>query len=238
MSMSHIKTFTMDPHKVELHELSLLTPAMTQPQLAALTHSIDTLGQLNPVVMYQGKLVDGRHRLLAIKELKLTQILYTNLVSTFTLTEVKEIILNGYEQRRHQSATQKAIFAYNELTASKKAGIKITQGELAEKHGIHINDMSLVKKLTKLTSQNVLDVLFNGGKIKLSNGKHTDNLRAIIAYFQTISDEATEDSFKQPLDITDDEWEMINVYTDNLAENHSSTVLTALANTLLRRARG
>ena len=138
---------------------------------------------------------------------------------------------------RNISATQKAIFAYKEFTSFKEEGIKVTQVELAEKHGVHMNDLSLVKKLITLASTNVIDALFNGGKIKLSNGKHTDNLRAVIKHFQMISDESVEDAFKQPLDITDDEWEMIKSYTDNVAENHASPVLIALGNSLLRKAK-
>jgi len=131
-----------------------------------------------------------------------------------------------------QSATQKAIMAYKELISEQKAGVKITQGQVAEKFGIHRNDVSLVSKLLKISSPIVIDTLFDGGKITLSNGKQTDNLRAIIKYFEAINDEATGNAFKQPKDVTDAEWEMINEYVDNLAENHATPVLEALASTL------
>jgi len=234
---SHIKTFTTDPHKVEIHKLANITPRMTEPEYNALVLSIENLGQLTPVIMFQGQLVDGRHRLKAIKDLGIKEIIYTNLKSNMTLKEVEMLLTHGYEQRRHQSKTQKAIFAYRELEELKKQGENITQGEIADKHGIHINDISLVRKLMKISSTNVVNTLFNGGKIKLSNGKHTDNLRAIIKYFQTITNEATEDAFKQPVNITDDEWEMINNYAENLSENHSSLILKTLANVLYNKAK-
>lgn len=237
MGKSHIKTFTTDPHTIEIHELAELTPNMTELQQNALTDSIENIGQLNPIVMYQGKLIDGRHRLKSIKSLRLNQITYTNLNSQMTLDEVKEIILNGYEQRRHQSITQKAISAYKEFEEIKRIGEqKITQGNIAEKYSVHTNDISSVRKLHSLTSELVIETLFNGGKIKMSNGKRTDNLRALVKNFQVIADEATEGAFKIPQTVTDDEWSMINQYVDNLSDNHSNPVLKALANSLLKKA--
>lgn len=230
----YIKNFTIDQNDVEMHELSNLTPIMTQPDYIALKDSLDTIGQLQPIIMYRGKCIDGRHRVKAAKELGFTELKYINEDSKLTIEEIRQRIMNGYEQRRHQSKTQKSIFAYKELLKRQSDGIKTTQGEIAELFGVHINDISLVKKLYKLTSDKIIDTLFNGGKITLSNGKKTDNLRAVIKYFQTLSDEMTEDSDKQLLKVTDDEYDMVNEYAKNLSENHNSDVLRAMISALYR----
>ena len=96
-----MKTIELKVDEVEIHELAHLTPTMTEARFKALKQSIQELGQKLPIVMYRGKCIDGRHRVKAFKELGIETIQATNENSQMSMEDIKEVILNGYEQRRH-----------------------------------------------------------------------------------------------------------------------------------------
>jgi len=223
------KQFTIDPHLVEVHELANLTPTMTEVQFEGFKANIDELGQLEPAKMYRGKLVDGRHRLKALKSSN-TPLKYINIESTMSIEDVKEYIL-GLENRRHQTATQKAIMAYKEFKLRKESGEKVSQGEVAKIYGTTRQHLARAKKLYELGSKELVDVLFNGQKIKI-NGMETDNIRTICLHLENIQNEIVEESlkYKPNLDLTDEEIEYIDELIANLAENHNTVFLKALAN--------
>lgn len=225
------KQFKIDPHSVEIHELANLTPTMTAVQFAGFKANIDELGQLEPAKMYRGKLVDGRHRLKALKSSN-TPLKYINIESTMSIEDVKEYIL-GLENRRHQTATQKAIMAYKEFKLRKESGEKVNQGEVAKIYGTTRQHLARAKKLHELGSEEMIDILFNGQKIKINN-MDTDNIRTICMYLETFQEDIIEASTKNKpnLDITDEEREFIEDLVTNLKENHTSVFLQALSNRL------
>lgn len=53
----------------ELHELATIFPEMDSAMYAELRDSIKTMGQLEPIVLMDEKVIDGRHRLKACEEL-------------------------------------------------------------------------------------------------------------------------------------------------------------------------
>ena len=53
----------------EPHELARVFPPMTEPEFAALKADIREHGQLEPIVLYEGKILDGLHRYRACQEL-------------------------------------------------------------------------------------------------------------------------------------------------------------------------
>ena len=54
---------------LELHELTLAFPGMTPDEFAGLKANIGRDGQEEPIVLYEGKIIDGRHRYNACVEL-------------------------------------------------------------------------------------------------------------------------------------------------------------------------
>lgn len=54
---------------LELHELTLAFPGMAPDEFAGLKASIERDGQEEPIVLYEGKIIDGRHRYRACVEL-------------------------------------------------------------------------------------------------------------------------------------------------------------------------
>ena len=57
--------------KYERHELSALDGDMTHEDFQLLVESIDINGVLEPVMFWEGKILDGWHRYLACQELKI-----------------------------------------------------------------------------------------------------------------------------------------------------------------------
>ena len=152
-----MKTYKINVDEVEIHELAHLTPTMTDARFKALKSSIAELGQKLPIIMYRGKCIDGRHRVKAFRELGLTDIDAINENSQMSIDDIKEVILNGYEQRRHQTPTQSAIMAYREWESYRRAGEKVNQGAIADKYGVSLKLLSRAKQLHTLTGDKIIE---------------------------------------------------------------------------------
>src|SRR4051812_1988319 len=55
--------------RYEIHEVALLFPVMSDAEYAALRESIRAIGLTDPIWTWQGKIIDGRHRLRVCIEL-------------------------------------------------------------------------------------------------------------------------------------------------------------------------
>ncbi len=182
-------------HSLKVHELANMTPMQTDIQYNALVASIKDNGLFEPIITYRGKLIDGRHRLLAHKELNMEEIKAVSLPSDMSIEDIENNILDIYENRRHQTATQKAIFAYRNMLRMESKGIKTTIGSVAEKYGTTRNMVSRVKKLSGLAQPEIIDALFNGKKIDIgTTGRplKSDSLYAIINYYKKKKQEELE----------------------------------------------
>jgi hypothetical protein len=109
-----------------LHKLANEHPEMTEVEFERLKESISEIGQLEPILIYRGKIVDGRHRFWAFESLGLNEILVKEIPANTPLDTVKEIVF-GSEVRRHQTATQKAIKAW---WATQEDGITYREAEV------------------------------------------------------------------------------------------------------------
>ncbi len=227
----YVKVFEMDPNNVNIHDLANINPIATKEDFIALKKSIALIGQTNPVVMYKGFLIDGRHRLKAIKELGIGSIKYTNELSTNTMEDIEEIIM-ATENRRHQTPTQKAILALNYYNKMKQHGEKISQGEAAEKFGTTRLMIGRAKTLSGLTGQGIIDTLFNGEKILVSNRPPTDSLLTLINHFKTVEEDMTQQ--RAQIDLTDDEKAYVKEHLENISSTHNKQVIKALANGFYR----
>ena len=224
------KLFYKDVNSIEIHELAKLTPLMTEEDFNALKNSIKELGQLEPVVFWQGKLIDGRHRLKALKLLGIEKIMYTNLDPHLKYEDVRNLVIKGYEMRRHLTPTQKAIRAYNEYIRLKNNGEKISMSSVAEDFGSSRAMINRAKKLYEYAPDNIIQALLNGEKVQLGSKGKTDSLYSIINYFKTLSEEILKDSrTNEEIDITDDEKEYVNSVLADFECNFDINVLKYLA---------
>ena len=175
----------MEEHKVlvetiEQHKLADSHPEYTVGQFDALKLDIETNGQLVPITLYRGKLVDGRHRLRVLRELNSLTVTCISLPNNLTLAQVKERVLST-EIRRHQSPTQLAIKAYRRWKHQ-----KCTQEEAVRLAGASATNLKLVNRLAKYGRLDIIDLLEAGGKVDTGLGinyeRLTDSLSAIVKY--------------------------------------------------------
>lgn len=228
-----MKTIELKVDEVEIHELAHLTPTMTEARFKALKQSIQELGQKLPIVMYRGKCIDGRHRVKAFKELGIETIQATNENSQMSMEDIKEVILNGYEQRRHQTPTQSAIMAYREWLTGKASGEKLAQGAVAEKYGVGLKQVGRVKQLEELAGKQIIELLFQGNKINIGtevNPNNTDSLSSLINYFSKHREMiiAQTESTKISEDFTDEEMDSLNNTLNKLQSEYSYRMLGRL----------
>jgi hypothetical protein len=228
---------TLDITELEVHELAHLTPTMTGIQFNSLKDSIREHGQELPVITYRSKVIDGRHRLKAMRELGLLTILATSLDSQMSIEDIQEKILNIYENRRHQTPTQKAIMAYREYALSKKTGEKRDQGAIATRHGTTRNQLGKVKSLHECAGDEVIEFLFQGNKINtgtVTNPNNTDSLSTLVLFYKNRNTTIIENSEKTTIneDFTDEEIELSNAIIIELSNIHSKRMLERI-NTML-----
>ena len=85
-----------------LHPLTETHPVMTKEQYEAFKLDIQNNGQLQPVLLYRGKIVDGRHRLRALLDLGISTILTTDLGNNLTLAQVRAKVISTEKRRQKQ----------------------------------------------------------------------------------------------------------------------------------------
>lgn len=95
----------------EYSELSTVFPSFHgEEEFTQLVESIKTEGLLEPIVVWQGKIVDGRHRHLACKEARVKPE-YTYLPENWSFDKVKDRVVALNVLRRHLTTGQRALVA-------------------------------------------------------------------------------------------------------------------------------
>ena len=158
---------------VKVHELAHLTPKMTEVEYTALLESITVNGQQVPVVLFEGQIIDGRHRLKALQELEAKEILCVKLTDKCQKDDAIAYALEISEMRRHQTPTQKAIMGYYAYMRMVTNGVKCSQAAIAKTFGTSRMSISRVKRLYVASgnSKELIDHLYNGKKINIgANG--------------------------------------------------------------------
>jgi hypothetical protein len=200
---------------MELHPLTATHPVMNNEQYEAFKLDVATNGQLQPVLLYRGKIVDGRHRLRALKELGIDKIATSNLNNNLKIADVKAKVMST-ERRRHQSPTQLAINGYRLY----RDGMKQPEAVLAT--GCSLTNLQHVVSLEKLGRLDIIELLEKGGKFDIGNGsyrKFTDSLLGIVQWVKATrpKDESV------PIDKEADEWVAPEV--DRLKVNAVATLV-------------
>lgn len=225
---------TMQVDQVEIHELAHLTPTMTKEDFTRLKLSIKEHGQENPIMLYRGKCIDGRHRVKALRELGIELVTYESENSQLSIDDVRDKILHVYENRRHETPTQKAIMAWREYQRLRELGEKIGQGEVADWTGTTIKQLGRAKQLDEVAGKDIVELLFQGNRINIGTEAHpnnTDSLSSLINYFkkhremiviQTKSTNISED-------YTDEEMLTLNDALNKLQSEYSHRMLSRLA---------
>jgi hypothetical protein len=221
--------YTLD--ELTIHDIANTQPRMTTSQFEALKESISSIGQKDPVVVFRSKIIDGRHRYLALRELNEPNIKAIKIKHKSTEQDLIDIV-SSKEVRRHETPTQLAISAYYIMT--RNSGKKITQAQAATMVGADRKFVGLAKQIAiDYKRPDILESLFNGGFINIGNDLqpfNTNSLQTIINWIKDLRAKSSkiEIDIKERIELTDDEEIIINKYINSL-KKESQLLKEALA---------
>lgn len=109
--------------KFTVHPLAELIPPMSSREYADLKADLEANGQQEPITLYEGKILDGRHRARALDELNLRPI-----SRTYEGDEPAAYVISLNLTRRDLTVSQRAAVAVEFLPALEEEGRK-RQGE-------------------------------------------------------------------------------------------------------------
>ena len=124
----------------EFHPLADVFPAMSAGEFDALVKDIGERGQLEPVALYEGRVLDGRHRVRACRAAG-RDVEYHNLGED---VDPVRYVVGANLRRRHLTPSQKAA-----LAADLEHGVRGRPGKAATLHGFSREDA------TEITGANV-----------------------------------------------------------------------------------
>lgn len=185
--MSQIKVRTTEDGALPInHELAGIVPMATPEQQILLMEDIEQHGQREPIVLWHGKVIDGRCRQKALTSLN-RFILYKELDEQLTYDEVKAYV-KSVNTRRDLTATQKVAVAAKEYRA---ADNKKTKKLVAKAWGL--SDSMLDNGIWLVDYYPlVLEELFKGNSVEIINTKGfkvtSSRVTAIYAYYKKLSE--------------------------------------------------
>lgn len=91
---------------MEFHEIANIFPMMLGDEYRKLKDDIESIGQLESVVIYEGKILDGRNRYTVCKDLGI-DVKYEN----FTGNDALQFVISKNLRRRHLDTSQRALIA-------------------------------------------------------------------------------------------------------------------------------
>lgn len=212
---------SISPTDLVLHPEALGTPKMSAENYEALKKDIEMQGQLEPITVYRGKIVDGRHRWLIIQELGIDSIKYKKLPNNSTLKSIKAIV-HSKEARRHESVSQLAIRAYKyKLDPTNDCK---SFSEASDIVGVPRKRVGEVKKITETYGrQDIIDLLFAGEKFNTGTERipfWTDSLGTIInwlAEYGTVTGVRQQvETVKPKTELTEEEQLLVTSYLNAL----------------------
>lgn len=227
--------YKLDIDTVSVHEAALVTPMMSKDQFATFVLDIEKHGQKDPVTLYRSKIVDGRHRYMALNKLGVKTINAIKLPNNTTIDEIKTIA-KSCETRRHQTASQLAIGAYRAILASKE---NMTYEEASKEYGINSKRIGEAKKIdVTYGRRDILDLLFNGEKFNTGTAHipfYTDSLGTILVWLSKNGviqgAREVEVGIKQRVELMDDEQALVNKYMA-LLRNENVLIRDAISKAL------
>ena len=163
---------------LQVHRLAHEHRLMNELEFEALKNSIQDDGQIVDIILYKGKIVDGRHRVRALIELGEETVKVSNLPGNISLAEVRSKVMST-EMRRADNAMQKAIRGYKDIIN----GNGLTQSETAVKFGVSRDKISQAKKLHAKLGIEFLEDLYHAGYVMLGDRRLTQ-LRDIIKHYE------------------------------------------------------
>lgn len=158
-------------------ELAGLVPMADEVEQAVLTQDIAENGQQDPIVLWQGKVIDGRCRQKALTTLG-QHIMYRELADTLTEAEVR-VYVKSVNTRRNLTHTQKVMSAVRESLRPGSGSIP----KIAKAWGISKGLLENGKFIAKHRPE-FIQPLFDGGSVNITgaNGFDTTSNKVSTIY--------------------------------------------------------
>jgi hypothetical protein len=152
----------------KFHELCLLFPPCTNDELMALRNDIEKNGQIEPAVLYEGKILDGRNRATACAMLgiELETVEYEG-------DDPVAFVMSKNLCRRHLNESQRAMIAaklanlppHRPVEKDKAVNLPTySQEQAAESLNVSESQVRKAKKLQRVASQEVIEQVELGKK--------------------------------------------------------------------------
>lgn len=176
----------------EIHPSAGLVPMASEAEQVALNLDIKENGLKNPIVLWQGKIIDGRCRQIGCIYAG-ERIRVTELDDELTEDEVR-ITVKSLNTRRNLTTTQKTISAVKEKV-NKTTSLSI--GKLAEAWGISKPLLDNAIFIQKHAPQ-FIDPLFNGHAVSIINSKgepiDSNKVSTVYTYVKRQQENVTENT--------------------------------------------
>lgn len=160
----------VSPNGLEIHPIANLFPEMSESQFDELKQDIAQNGLQMPILMYSGKVVDGRHRLRACSALGIIPKFAELEASNDKSVEQSVISINLH--RRHLTESQKAIIAArltnSSVGSNQHTAGAVSQRKVAEELGISVDSVQRGKKVLNNGTPELIAAV-SEGKIDISN---------------------------------------------------------------------
>ena len=160
------KGTNMTQKNFPIHPAAELFPPMTEAEFAGLKEDIRQNGQSDKIVILNGSLIDGRHRLRACHELSIEP----EIVELIEETDPWQYVVSHNLHRRHLDTAQRAMVAAKLATlqlGEKKAdsGIPLSpmsQSDAAEKLNVSTDSVKQACKIRKYATPEVIAEVESG----------------------------------------------------------------------------
>ena len=173
----------VDLSTLSIHPEAEKVASMTAERFEAFKLDIETNGQLDPVILYRNRIVDGRNRHRALTMLNITTIKVMRMNNNSTIEQIRSLV-QSKENRRHETVSQIAITAYKYMNST--TGTNISRAEAGEKFGVNVKRISEVKSIAETYGRaDIIEILFNGEKFDTGEANipfWTDSLGTIIRW--------------------------------------------------------
>lgn len=180
---------------MKTHKLANRFPEMSEEEYEALKSDIETNGLLEALTLFEGKILDGRHRYRACKELGIKP---TTTKFEGTETEAIQYIDSLNLTRRHLSSGTRACmaalgcpYAQENKDVLKEAGITVyellSKGKGAKTYGVSKASVSNARKLLKTGKWELFKAVLEGKK---------DLADALDDFNSNVEEDSLEDSLE------------------------------------------
>lgn len=154
----------------QIHDAAYLFPEMSEPEFEELKQDIRKHGQQVPILLYHGKVVDGRHRLRACAELGIVPRFEEMLAANDA--EVNQTVVSINLHRRHLSESQRALIAArmtnSAVGTNQHTAGAVSQQQVANELGISVDSVLRGKKVITHGAPELVQAVA-AGKINISS---------------------------------------------------------------------